>query len=479
MAFPLLGLLAGAGTGAALRYGPHILRYLYPRVAPKAATGAQRLGQLLKNNYKAAAVGGATGLIGDMMSPEEAQAPSNPYLQNMQNPHGPFMPYTAPRVEMPLGVGNQPPLSNALEVDPQELKPKVDVAQAQPLAPTSQTPPPAPTDLEKFLQSNTYKFFQSDAYKKLQDLFAGMAAAPSGGSGWDALASGVKQLNAGDKQRGQVNQTVEYLKSKGYSEEEARVMASNPQMLSALLTGGDKPQLDKGYEWDPNSEPNERRARPVKGSMQELEHNQKLQAQKEWESRRVNNMFATKMQLRAGLDNLKSAYKLLKEGKDNAFVRWLSQKTGGTKGYELKQLLEGIRGSILKTVFENLKSMSSSGAVGTGPISNFESQALSSMFGSLEVGRTKEELERTFNIIQTAFNFFNKHNDLVLYNALTGQPLDTPKEISDQYFVDSSRSQGDWANAPVVNKIEEVNKFPSGTKFIINKNGIKYKAVKE
>ncbi|PIT67950.1 hypothetical protein [Bartonella tribocorum] len=477
MAVPLLF----AGSMAA-RAAPHIFRY----IAPKAVTGANRLGQLITKNpvgkfvtrnpkFSALMAGGSA--IESMMTPEKAHAPTPPYLQSMQNPYGPFMPYTAPRAEMPLGVDQQPPMPNALEASPQELKTHVN-EQMQPLAPASPTPPSEPTDLDKFLQSNSYKFFQSDAYQKLKDLFAGMAESSSDGSGWDALASGVKRLNEGDKQRGQVNQTVEYLKSKGYSEEEARFMARNPQMLSAMLTGGDTPKLIQGFQWYTNPETGEREMRPVKGSPQELEYNQKLQEQKEWEGRRIRNMFATKQQLRAGLNDLKAAFELLDKGKSNAFVRWLTQGVGAGEGYRLKKLLEGIRGSVLKTVFENLKSMSSNGTVGTGPISDFESKALSSMFGSLDVGRKKEELENTFEIIKTAFDFFNRYNDLQLYNALTGQPIDTPQEISDKYFVDSPMSQGDWENAPVVNNTKEANKLPSGTKFILNHNGIKYKAVR-
>ncbi|WP_375616975.1 hypothetical protein [Bartonella sp. AP58NXGY] len=111
----------------------------------------------------------------------------------------------------------------------EQLKPVESVSHVQ------TSPVDTQTDLDKFLQSNTYKFFQSDAYQKLKDLFAGMAESSSDGSGWDALASGVKHLNEGDKQRGQVNQTVEYLKSKGYSEEEARFIAGNKDALNAFL----------------------------------------------------------------------------------------------------------------------------------------------------------------------------------------------------------------------------------------------------
>ncbi|MBX4335687.1 hypothetical protein [Bartonella raoultii] len=482
LAVPYLSALAGQG----LRTLPHIMRFLPHAMKFGARAGARTAAQT-NNLVRSMATGMRTGTqqgaqrLGQLISDSpvaQSLMQHSPLLSPFVGAgvesfmkHLPKQPSPLQQQESPIPGPYPDPISNALEEIPtpeetsQDLKHHVDVPQAQPLAPTSQTPPPEPTDLEKFLQSNTYKFFQSDAYQKLKDLFAGMSAAPSGGSGWDALASGVKHLNEGDKQRGRVNQTVEYLKSKGYSEEEARVMASNPQMLSALLTGGDAPA---GFQWYTNPETGEREQRPIKGSPQELEYNQKLQAHKEWESRKRNNMFATKMHLRAGLNDLKAAFELLKEGKENGFTRWLTQELGGSKGYRLKKLLEGIRGSILKTVFENLKSMSASGNTGVGPISEFESKVLSSMFGSLDVGRNKEELERTFEIIQTAFNFFNKYNDLQLYNAFTGQPLDTPKEISDQYFVDSPRSQGGGANWPIVSGSEEANKMPIGVEVIYN-----------
>ncbi|WP_375673746.1 hypothetical protein [Bartonella sp. TS82HLJMH] len=131
-------------------------------------------------------------------------------------------PYVVPEAEIPFGVGNHPPLPNAQEI--KQLTPIVEAASTL----QSQT---SPVDTRTGFE----KFVQSDFYKKLQDLFAGMSAAPSGGSGWDALASGVKHLNEGDKQREQINQTVEYLKSKGYSDEEARFIAGNKDALNAFL----------------------------------------------------------------------------------------------------------------------------------------------------------------------------------------------------------------------------------------------------
>ncbi|WP_375652142.1 hypothetical protein, partial [Bartonella sp. LB28NMGDW] len=382
----------------------------------------------------------------------------------------PYVPSSVP--SLPVATfGSQPnplgmePLPNAIETsDLASLKPKQSqlpepISSVEPqksVQPQQSTVPHQDTGS----QQSFWDYLRSPEFlQRLSDY--GIGYALSDGTIAQSLANAAMNLRRGDmerEKRGQVNQTVEYLKSKGYSEEEARFMARNPQMLSAMLTGGDKPQLDKGYEWDPNSQLGERRARPVKGSMQELEYNQKLQAQKEWEGRRIKNMFTTKQQLRAGLNDLKAAFELIQKGSATGFKGWFTKKAGGSDGYKLDKLLEGIRGGVLRTVFENLKSMSPSGTVGTGPISNFESQALSSMFGSLDVGRDKEGLERTLQVIKTAFDFFNRHNDLQLYNALTGQPIDTPQEISDKYFVDSPMSQGGGANIPIMKWQEGIDR---------------------
>lgn len=55
-------------------------------------------------------------------------------------------------------------------------------------------------------------------------------------------------------------------------------------MLSELLTGGDNSKLPLGYQWHTNPETGEREARPLKGSLQELEYNQKKKR-----NRRVGN----------------------------------------------------------------------------------------------------------------------------------------------------------------------------------------------
>ncbi|WP_273721710.1 MULTISPECIES: hypothetical protein [unclassified Bartonella] len=456
MAFPLLGLLAGAGTGAALRYGPHILRYLYPRVAPKAVTGAQRLGQLLKNNYKTAAVGGATGFIGDMMSPEEAHAPTGPKLPNIPQPQEPLPPNMVSGTEMPLGVGNHSPMSNVQAFEAQDLKPHInEPMQAGPVDTASQTPPRAPTDLEKFLQSNTYQFFQSDAYKKLQDLFAGMAAAPSGGSGWDALASGVKQLHAGDKQRGQVNQTVEYLKSKGYSEEEARVMARNPQMLSALLTKPEKPKLSVDYDAAYNPETKEWEAKVIKGSKtyEEAERAKKLHEK--------NTVRDTVLLNDIGyLEEYMKKHGTYSTG----LIAWLKSLMPGTEARGADRVVQALRSHIASNRIEELKSLSRTGGLGLGNVSDKDLDMLKDSLGALNIDMNVELFARSLSQIKDVLERLSPEAKTFL--------LGKNNEIQ-------TISQGGGANFPTLSSREDIKKLAVGDKASVLHGNDRYEIIRD
>ncbi|WP_375692399.1 hypothetical protein [Bartonella sp. AP4SXKL] len=401
MAFPILFPLAGAAFMAA-RAAPHVFRYL----APKAVTGANRLGQLITKNpvgnfitkYPKTSLF-MTGMSGieSMMTPEKAQAPSNPYLQSMLNPYGPFMPYTAPRAEMPLGFDQHPPMPNALESTPQELKPHVN-EQTQPLAPASPTPTPELTDAEKFLQSNTYKFFQSDAYQKLKDLFAGMAESSSDGSGWDALASGVKHLNEGDKRREQVNQTVEYLKSKGYSEEEAAIMARNPQMLNGLFTQGmnarsssqqidnTPPKFSPDYYGVFNPETKQWEAKVIKGSKAYKEKKEKLTKQKQFfESELVSQN--TNIRL---LDNTEKLVRSTLTGTN--ILAPIFSILSSTDASILKSNIEAVKKNLARDTLEEMKQKSPNGASGYGNMNIQEFTSLQTRLGNLDTNLRRDIL---------------------------------------------------------------------------------------
>ncbi|WP_375660253.1 hypothetical protein [Bartonella sp. CL74QHWL] len=436
MAFPLLGLAAGVAGGAALRYGPHIFRYLYPRVAPKMVTGAKGLGQLMKPNLKnPLVIGGAIGSILDNIN--EAQAPSNPYLQNSLNPYGPFMPYTAPKAEMPLGFDQHPPMPNALESTPQELKPHVN-EQTQPLAPASPTPTPELTDAEKFLQSNTYKFFQSDAYQKLKDLFAGMAAAPTDGSGWDALASGVKHLNEGDKQRGQVNQTVEYLKSKGYSEEEARFMAGNKDALNAFLLQ----KVNGGYDARSKEEMDRLRETIDLKNSEAISSNTLHDIERFMNYIEENGDWAT-----GNLADWQASFKI-------------------PQHRDMRSLLDSIKNRIGIDRLETMRRYSRNGASGFGNLTERELDILKSYLGEIKYDLGHEELLFRLKKIHQILAKMK----LDVLKLLEDSSIELTQESVDKVTSQShskAPQQGHSANAPVVKSAEEIEALPKGADFIV------------
>ncbi|WP_273788673.1 hypothetical protein [Bartonella grahamii] len=431
MVAPIIPMALVAGA----RFAPHIMRYLYPRVAPKAITGAQRFGQFMKANPKSAIATGGAMTLAPLMAPEEVHAPNNPYLQNMQQPYGPFMPYTAPKTEMPLSVGNHSPMPNALESTPQELKPHVN-EQTQPLAPASPTPTPELTDAEKFLQSNTYKFFQSDAYQKLKDLFAGMAAAPSGGSGWDALASGVKHLNEGDKQRGQVNQTVEYLKSKGYSDEEARFMAGNKDALNAFLLQ----KANGGYD-----------AR----SKEELD---RLRETIELKNRETisNNT----------LHDIERFMNYIEENGEWATgnAASIQAQLGVPQHRDMSSLLDSIKNRIGIDRLETMRQYSRNGASGFGNLTERELDILKSYLGEIKYNLGHKELLFRLKKIHEILGKMKSDVLSLLENnsiALTQENVD--KVTSQPHSKAPQQGRNDL---PLVTSKEEEDALPSGARFI-------------
>ncbi|WP_375694559.1 hypothetical protein [Bartonella sp. AC158YNML] len=463
MAFPLLFPLAGAAFMAA-RVAPHIFRY----IAPKAVTGANRLGQLITKSPvgkfvakypKTSAVMGVGSAIESMMTPEKADAPNNPYLQSMLKPYGPFMPYTAPRTEMPLGFDQHPPMPNALESTPQELKPHVN-EQTQPLAPASPTPTPELTDAEKFLQSNTYKFFQSDAYQKLKDLFAGMAAAATDGSGWDALASGVKHLNEGDKQRSQINQTVEYLKSKGYSDEEAAIMARNPQMLSALLTNtGSKDFNDGSSLIDDPTSPTGKRVVYHPGSKAYMD-NKRAAALRE-SKKAYGKVLIDDIDLLQGYADKFGNYATGHMAKAASYV------LSGSEQSDARLIIQSIKSRIALDRIDQMKMLSPRGTIGLGNVSDKDIEMLKQSLGDLSFDMSAQQFKRRLNIIKIVISKLNSEVVGILLGDIDPTEENMINAVNgndSQYSSNQSMSQGGSANLPTISSREDIKKLAIGDK---------------
>ncbi|WP_208438805.1 hypothetical protein, partial [Bartonella grahamii] len=335
-------------------------------------------------------------------------------------------------------------------------------------------------DAEKFLQSNTYKFFQSDAYQKLKDLFAGMAAAPTDGSGWDALASGVKHLNEGDKQRGQVNQTVDYLKSKGYSEEEAAVMARNPQMLSALLTG-DTSKLPLGHQWYTNPQTGEREARPIKGSLQELEYNQKKRDIEEWEINKREAADRAAYEINNTVGAIDKALDIIEKNPKRATgtIGSVAQILPTTDARTLKNQLKQLEGGIFNQVIAGIKAQSKNGTVGVGPLSNEESRRIVESYGSLDISDNPEELYQRLLNIKYMFDRFKELNDEEIYRLSRGMEVRRRKKDASQSFTNQSMSQRGVENLPTISSREDIKKLAIGDRASIRHGNDMYEIIRD
>ncbi|GAA4667047.1 hypothetical protein [Bartonella pachyuromydis] len=288
----------------------------------------------------------------------------------------------------------------------------------------------------------------------------GIGYALSDGTIAQSLASGAMNLRRGDmerEKRGQVNQTVEYLKSKGYSEEEARVMAQNPQMLSALLTGDDTPKLLAGYEWYTNPQTGKRGQRPMEGTIQELEYNQKKRDIEEWEINKRNAADIAAKEIDNIIGTVNDALQLIDANPDKVagIIGSLAQLVPGSDAKSLKKKFKQLEGGIFTRVIETIKKQNDNGTVGVGPLSNEESARLVASYGSLDISDNPEELHKTLLKIKDMFDLFKQLNNEEIYRLSNGMEVRRRPNPPAQYY-NGSMSQGGGANIPKMN-IEEAD----------------------
>ncbi|WP_375685609.1 hypothetical protein [Bartonella sp. AP21QHHD] len=367
--------------------------------------------------------------------------------------------------------GNKPSPIPQSETPPQlETSPPIST---KPVPLQEQPPEPNLSFWDKFS-----RFSQSDVSKNIDDFLMGAITASPNSSGWQLFAKGLKNLHEGDKQRGQVNQTVEYLKSKGYSEEEAAIMARNPQMLSAMLTGGDTPKLPLGHQWYINPETGEREARPIKGSLLELEYNQKKRDIEEWEIGKRNTAAVVAKEINHIVDTVNNALQIIEKnpkkaaGKVGAFAQIFPDTAAKT----LKNKLKTLEGGVFVRVIEAIKKQSDGGKLGVGPLSNEESRRIVASYGTMDISDKPEELYKTLLKIKDMFDLFKKLNDEEIYRLSNGMEVRPRLKYSAQY-ANQSMSQGGSENIPRMS-MQEAAKRNDITEFIDIETGEHMRKVK-
>ncbi|WP_406604318.1 hypothetical protein [Bartonella gliris] len=297
-----------------------------------------------------------------------------------------------------------------------------------------------------------------------------------------SLANAAMNLRHGDlerEQRKQLNQTVEYLKSKGYNEEEASVMTRNPQILSALFTSGDAPKLSQGFQWYDNPETGEREMRPIKGSPQELEYEQKKAEIEGIEKNKRNAVLKAKEEINLAMGAVHDALNIIERNPNWAAGRggYIAQLLPASDAKTLKNKFTQLQGGIFKRVIAGIKEQSKNGTMGVGPLSDTESKWLVSSYGALDVGEKPEELHKTLSNIKEMFRLFEKLSDEEIYNLSEGIKIkQRPKSSSDnmrnavtaengQNSTDYLMLPEKYAGVSVITTNEAVQNLPKGSKF--------------
>ncbi|MBX4335612.1 hypothetical protein [Bartonella raoultii] len=301
----------------------------------------------------------------------------------------------------------------------------------------------------------------------------GIGYALSDGTVAQSLASGAMNLRRGDMEReksNQVNQTVEYLKSKGYSEEEARVMASNPQMLSALLTGGDKPKLSVDYQLITNPETGEYEAKIIKGSKTYDEIQQREQLKK-------LQIVDAQIMKESMKNTINEAIKILKTSPELAAGKMgqFLQNLWNTPAASLKGHLESIRSGVMLQKLALIRSISGTGASGLGPLSDKEGVKLENVYLSIQQSNNPKELIRNLERLQEIYSkVTNAQLSILINDNISPSDILAAFGSKAQHSIDSPTLTGKYAGVSFITTNEEVQKLPKGSKFaFLTNNGIK------
>jgi hypothetical protein len=191
--------------------------------------------------------------------PASMTTPSNPFAADTPVPWlamSPWLSQAAPSWPAPSGAAaGVEPLPAPIKIDrpPGMLAPGVDDPNASPvtIAPasgpapfslsggytaSSAAPIPANNDIPKGSLLDKIVSGVADNSDMLLGLASGLVGAPSVATGFSRGFQNAMAASASDDKRRSRNQTAAFLQSKGYSPEDAAVIAGNPAVLQAVLT---------------------------------------------------------------------------------------------------------------------------------------------------------------------------------------------------------------------------------------------------
>ncbi|MBB5074407.1 hypothetical protein HNQ69_001549 [Bartonella callosciuri] len=343
----------------------------------------------------------------------------------------------------PLGLTkDMEPLPNALS-DLKSLQPQ-QVALAESSLPTVQSEQtgsvplvqsqPGSTSQQSFWDQLRHPEF----LQRLSDYAIGYAS--SDGPIAQSLANAAMNLRHGDmerEQKKQVNQTVEYLKSKGYSEEEARFVAGNKDALNSFLLQ----KVNGGYDTSSKEELDRQR------EMIELQNSEAIS----------NNM----------LNDIERFMNYVNENGAWAtgnLADWQAS-FNVPQHRDMKSLLNSIKNRIGIDRLEAMRRYSRNGASGLGNLTEKELDILKSYLGEIDYKLGDKELMFRLKKIREILGKM-KSNVLAL---LEDRHTKLTEENVHQVTASSAHTpviKKEYSHLPVVTSKEQEDALPSGTLFI-------------
>ncbi|MBX4336012.1 hypothetical protein [Bartonella raoultii] len=367
----------------------------------------------------------------DRKIPFTGQLPVLPSVISTNNPYnyniGPFSP-------APIGSISPIEENKTTPIPRKEIPPRVGNNASFPIAPVTpqeQRPNPEPSFWDKLS-----RFSQSDVSKNIDDFLLGAITASPDSSGWQLFARGLKNLHEGDKQRGKVNQTVEYLKSKGYSEEEARVMAGNKNALNAVLL-----QKMTGNN-DPRS----------KEEMDRLRETIELKNSEAISSNTINDIERF------------MAYMEEKGEWATGNLANMQAQLSVPQHRDMSSLLDSIKNRIGIDRLETMRRYSRNGASGFGNLTEKELDILKSYLGEIKYNLGHKELLFRLKKIREILGKMKSDVLALLENgniALTQENVD--KVTLQPHSVAPQQGRSDL---PLVTSKEQEDALPSGARFV-------------
>ncbi|EJF98498.1 hypothetical protein MEI_00506 [Bartonella vinsonii subsp. arupensis Pm136co] len=281
------------------------------------------------------------------------------------------------------------------------------------------------------------RFSDSDVSKKIDDFLLGAISASPDSTGWQLFAKGLHNLREGDKQREQVNQTVEYLKSQGMSEEEAQLMAGNKNAFNAFL------------------------AQKVNGG-NGLSSKAELDRQRQMIELKNSEAISSHM-----LNDIKRFMDYVKKDPD-----WNTGNLASAKAYlmfpqhrDMKSLLDSIKGRIGIDRLETMRQYSRNGASGFGNLTEKELDILQSYLGGLDYSLSGQELMHRLQAIDKILRKM-KSNVLSLLESNTIQLTEeNVRRVTSETASTTPQKMSD--NLPVVTSKEDIKNLPVGNRAIV------------